>query len=131
MGHEQVRNSAWVRAAADVAGDLADLLQKEMRLARVEIATKLSTKLRASIWMSVAGMLAFVAALLVVQAAVLAVASMGIALHWSCLIVAAGLAAAGAAAYVTGRADAHEEVLPRRTIHQIKQDVAATREQRI
>ena len=66
---------------------------------------------------------------LIVQAAVFAVASFGFALHWSCLIVAAVLAAVGAAAFVKGRADASEDLTPNRTIHQVKQDIAIAKEQ--
>jgi hypothetical protein len=129
MAHEQVKNSAWVRAASDVVGDLADLFQKEMRLARAELSAKLSTKLQAGIWMAVAGFFGLLAALVLVQAAVFALVSTGIAIHWSCLIVAAGLGLVGTLAYLKGRAGAQEELMPRRTIRQMKQDVTATREQ--
>jgi hypothetical protein len=129
MAHEQLKNSALPRALSDVLADLGDLFQKEMRLARAELSAKLSTKLQAGIWMSVAGVLGVVAALLVVQAAVFAIASVGIAMHWSCLIVAGVLAAIAAAAFFKGRADAREELTPTRTIHQINQDIRATKEQ--
>ena len=57
-------------AFSTVISDLADLMQKEVRLARAELGEKLSITLRAGIWMSAAGVLAIVALLLVVQARV-------------------------------------------------------------
>jgi hypothetical protein len=129
MAHEQLKNAALPRAISDVVADVADLFQKELRLARAEISDKLSTKLQAGIWMSAAGVLGLIAALLVVQGLVFGIASFGLALHWSCLIVAGVLAAAGALAYYKGRADAQEELTPTRTIHQVKQDIMTTKEQ--
>jgi hypothetical protein len=129
MAHEQLKNATLPRALSDVVADLADLVQKEMRLARAEISAKLSTKLQAGVWMSVAGVLGVVAALLVIQALVFGIASFGIAMHWSCLIVAGVLAATGAAAFFKGRADAQEDMTPTRTIHQIQQDIRTTKEQ--
>jgi hypothetical protein len=126
---DNLKQEALPRAFSDVIGDLADLFQKEVRLARAELSEKLSVKLRAGVWLSVAGVLAVVTALLVVQAAVFAIASYGIALHWSCLIVAAVLAAVGGAAFAKGRSDAAEELTPTRTLHQVKQDIATAKEQ--
>ena len=44
-----------------VITDLADLMQKEIRLARAELSEKLSISIRAGVWISVASMLAVVA----------------------------------------------------------------------
>jgi hypothetical protein len=129
MAHEQLKTSALPRALSDVVADLADLFQKEMRLARAEISAKISSKLQAGIWMSVAGVLGLVAALLLVQALVFGIASFGIALHWSCLIVAGVMAAGGALAFLKGRADAQEDMTPTVTIRQIKQDITTAKEQ--
>ena len=63
------------------------------------------------------------------QAAVFAIASYGIALHWSCLIVAGAALAVAAVFYFKGRANAQEELTPNRTIHQIKRDIATAKEQ--
>jgi hypothetical protein len=126
---ENLRNSALPRALSDVVGDLADLLQKELRLAKTELTEKLSLKLRAGVWISVAAALGLCVLLLVIEAAVFAISSTGIALHWSCLIVAAVLAASAGAAFAKGRTDASEDLAPSRTIHQVKQDIAAAKEQ--
>ena len=122
--------SSLPNAFSRVIADLADLMQKEMRLARAELSEKLSITIRAGVWMSVAAVLAILAALLVVQACVLGLsAATGIALHWSSLIVAALLAAAGGAAFAKGKADVPEQLAPDRAIHQVKQDIAVAKEQ--
>jgi VIT1/CCC1 family predicted Fe2+/Mn2+ transporter len=129
MAYEQLKTSALPRAVSDVIGDLADLLQKEIRLARAEISSKISTKLRAGAWLAAAGVLGLIAVLLLIEAAVFAIAAFGIALHWSCLIVAAVLGLAALAFYAMGRTDAEENLMPTRTIHQVKQDIATAKEQ--
>jgi hypothetical protein len=126
---ENLKNSALPRALSDVVGDLADLLQKEFQLAKTELSEKLSVKIRAVVWLSVAGALGLCVLLLAVEAAVFAIASRGIALHWSCLIVAAVIAVAAGAAFAKGHSDASEELAPSRTIHQVKQDIATAKEQ--
>src|SRR5512139_2686148 len=120
---DNLKNSALPRALSDVVADLADLLQKEIGLARAEMSAKLSIKLRAGAWISVA------AGLRIVQALVFGLAAAtGLALHWSCLIVAALLGVVAGVAYGRGKADAEEELTPNRTIHQIKEDLATAKE---
>jgi hypothetical protein len=122
--------SSLPNAFSRVITDLADLMQKEMRLARAELSEKLSITIRAGVWISVAAVLAILAALLVVQAGVLGLsAATGIALHWSSLIVAALLAAGGGAAFAKGKADVPEQLAPDRAINQVKQDIAVAKEQ--
>ena len=126
---DRVKDTALPRALSDVVSDLADLFQKELRLARTELSEKLSNKLRAGIWMAASAAFGAAAALLILQALVFAIASYGIAMHWACLIVAAALAALGGFAFAMGRADAVEDLTPIRTIHQVKQDFATAKEQ--
>jgi Putative Actinobacterial Holin-X, holin superfamily III len=128
MAHD-LRNSGLIQALSDLLADLADLLRKELQLAKSEITEKIVSRLRASVWMIVAGVLGMVAALLLVEAAVFGIASFGIALHWSCLIVAVVLTAGGAAAFFQGRAAAEGELLPTRTAKQISQDIQTAKEQ--
>jgi hypothetical protein len=129
MALDRIKDATLPQAVSDVVGDLADLFQKEMRLARAELSAKISTKLRAGVWMSAAGVFGLIAGLLVVQAAVFAIASYGIALHWACLIVAGVALGFAGIAYLKGRSDAQEELAPTRTIHQIKRDIATAKEQ--
>jgi hypothetical protein len=127
---EQLKYTSLPAAFSDVVTDLANLIQKEIGLARAELSEKLSITIRAGVWMSVAAILAIVAALLVVQACVLGLsAATGIALHWSSLIVAAVLAAAGGAAFAKGKADVPEQLAPDRALNQVKQDIAVAKEQ--
>jgi type IV secretory pathway VirB2 component (pilin) len=128
MAHD-LRNFGLVQALTDLSADLADLLQKELQLAKTEITEKMVSRLRASVWMVVAGALCLVAVLLLVEATVFAIASFGIALHWSCLIVAGVLAAAAAVAFFQGRSAAQDELLPTRTTRQISQDIRTAKEQ--
>jgi hypothetical protein len=129
MAHERLRNSGLTQALTDLLADLADLLRKELQLAKTEITEKIVSRLRASVWMVVAGVLGMIAVLLLLEAVVFAIASFGIALHWSCLLVAAVLAAAAAAAFFQGRAAAQDELLPTRTAKQISQDIKTAKEQ--
>jgi hypothetical protein len=127
---EHLKYTSLPAAFSDVVTDLANLILKEIGLARAELSEKLSITIRAGVWMSVAAILAIVAALLVVQACVLGLsAATGIALHWSSLIVAAVLAAAGGAAFAKGKADVPEQLAPDRALNQVKQDIAVAKEQ--
>jgi len=129
MAHERLKNATLPHSLSEVVADLADLFQKELRLAKTEISSKISTKIHAGIWISAATVLAFMAGFIVLQAIIFAIASYGIAMHWSCLIVAAGLAALAGSAFLKGRADAQEDLKPGRTIHQIKRDISTAKEQ--
>jgi hypothetical protein len=129
MAHERLTNATLPQTLSEVVADLADLLQKEFRLAKAEISAKISTKLNASIWMFTAGMLGLMAGFIVLQAIIFAIASYGIAIHWSCLIVAGGVAVLALVAFFIGRADAQEDLTPGRTIHQIQRDISTAREQ--
>jgi hypothetical protein len=129
MAYEALRKSALAQTLTEVVSDLSDLLQKEVRLARAEIRDSVANGIQASVWMIVAGVLGLIAALLVVQGIVFGIASFGIALHWSCLIVAAALAAVGAGAFVYGRSIAQSKLTPSRSLRQVNEDIRATREQ--
>ena len=117
------------RLVSDASRDISSLVQKEIQLAKAEITDKITSRLRASVWMVSAGFLGLIAALLVVEAAVFALASLGLELHWACLLVAAVLAAAGAAAFYHGRSVAETELLPTRSVRQITQDIKTAKEQ--
>ena len=128
MALDRLKDAALPHVVSNVVADLADLFQKEMRLARAELSAKLATKLQAGVWMSAAGILGLVTALLVVQAAVFAIANHGMALHWACLIVAGAIAVLATAFFFKGRSDAMEELTPTRTINQVKRDIATAKE---
>jgi hypothetical protein len=128
MAYEQTRGAALPRAFAEVLADLADLIQKEIRLARAEISDRLSTNIQGGVWMAVAGVLGFVAMLLLLEAIVFGIASLGLALHWSCLIVTAAIALLAAIAFAKGRADMRSDVMPRRTMRSVQRDISVAKE---
>jgi hypothetical protein len=129
MAHDSLRNSGLMQSLTDLLADLSDLVQKEIRLAKAEVTEKITSQVQASIWMVAAAFLGLVAALLVVEAAVFAIASFGLALYWSCLLVAAVLAAGGAAAFYHGRSIAEQGLLPTRTAKQVTKDIQTAKEQ--
>jgi hypothetical protein len=61
MAHERLKDSTLPHSLSEVVADLADLFQKELRLAKAEISSKISTKINAGIWTSAAAVLAFMA----------------------------------------------------------------------
>ena len=128
MSTDRLRQSTLARALSDVVADFADLVQKEMKLARAEIAEKLSNKLRAGVWLSGAAALAFLAVAFLLQALVLWIATMGVSLAVACLIVAGAVATLAGLAFAAGRADATESPIPERTIHQVNRDIEETKE---
>jgi hypothetical protein len=129
MALERVKDAALANAVSDAVSDLADLFQKELRLARAEISAKIATKLQAGAWMSAAGVLGLIAVVFGLQAAVFGITSHGIAMHWACLIVAGAVAAIAGIAFLKGRSDAKEELTPNRTIGQVKRDLSIVKEQ--
>lgn len=129
MSSERQRQSPTLaRALSDVVVDFADLVQKEMRLARAELTEKLSNKLRAGVWLGSAFALAFLSVVLALQALVLWIATLGFSLAGACVVVAGVLAALAVVAFWAGRADATENLAPERTIRQFNQDMRETKE---
>src|SRR6476660_5315801 len=129
MAGDQLKTSMAASALGDVLGDLTDLVHKEMRLGQAEFSANLSAKLKGGVWSAAAAALAGIAFLLVMQAAVFAIASYDVPMHWSCLIAAAVVSLVAVLAYLIGRQDANVALMPRRTIHQMQQDVILSKEQ--
>lgn len=129
MAFEHIKNAALPRTLGEVVTDVVDLLQKEIRLARAEITDKLAVKVQGGVWMGVAGVLGLVAGLLIAEAAVHGIASAGIALYWSYLIVGAVVALIAGLVFAKGRADLAVEITPDRTLRNIKTDLTTAKEQ--
>src|ERR1700674_4426068 len=125
MPFDGIRNSALVRTLADVIEDLPDLFQKEMRLAQAEFTEKIKGGVRASVWMMVAGLPGLVTFFILIQAAIFAIASLGLALHWSCLFVAAVIGGCAAAAFLCGRSTMPNTFVPTRSVSQVNEDVTS------
>ena len=128
MAHESLRESALLRAMTDLLADFSDLVQKEMRLARAEVTKKLTDRLMAGVWMAAAGVIGLIAVLFILEGVVFAIASTGLALHWSCFIVAAALVIAAAAAFLWGRSRASSDIAAR-TTRQFSETIRTVREQ--
>lgn len=114
---------------SEVCSDLADLFRKELRLARAEILSKLSAKIRGTIWFGLATLLALSTLGLILGALVTWLATWGVALHFAFLLVGAGVALLSMLAYFAGRKDAEVDLTPSRTINQVKEDIETTKEQ--
>jgi hypothetical protein len=114
---------------SEVLSDFADLFRKELNLARAELSSNMSAKLRGIIWIGVAAVLALAALALLLGALVAWITTFEVSLHLAFVIVAAGVAVLAAVAYFVGRTEAKAELAPRRSINQIKQDFEITKEQ--
>lgn len=128
MTHEP-SYSAFLHAIAKLAGDVANLVQTEIALARAEIAAKVVRRIEFAAWFAVAGLLGLVVVMLLVQAAVFALIAAHLAPAWACVIVAIAMALLGAAAFAYGRSSARGSALPSRSLHQINEDIRTLKEQ--
>jgi hypothetical protein len=129
MAYDHLKSAALPRAVSDVLADVAELIQNEIRLARAEISDKLTTKIQGGAWMGVAGVLGFFALLLVLEAIVFGIASLGLAPHWSCLIVATSVGLIAALAFAKGRSNVRANMMPERTARNVQRDISIAKEQ--
>jgi len=129
MPFDGLRNSALVRTITDVLEALPDLFRKEMRLAQAEFSEKIKDGVKASAWMIVAGFLAVVTFFILIEAVIFGIASFGVALHWSCLIVAALLGAAAAGSFLYGRSTMPDTLIPTRSVQEVSEDIRTVKEQ--
>jgi hypothetical protein len=128
MAFEGIRNSALPRALGDSVADFADLIQKEYRLARAEISEKLAAKASGAGFLIAGGLVALVAAVLFLQAAIFAMASNGVALHWAACIVAAVVLLIALILLAVGRAKLSQPLTPTRTVNQLNKDLSLIKE---
>ena len=129
MAHERFNQPSLPEALSDVVSDLAELFQKELRLARAELSSNISTKVRGGIWLGIAGLLGLLALVLILGALVAWIVTFGDSLHLASLIVAAGVALIAVLAYYAGRSEAMAKIAPARTINQVRQDIETAKEQ--
>ena len=128
MAFDALRNSALPRAVGETFADLADLVQKELRLARAELAHNIATKTKGVGYTAAAALCVLVAFIVALQALIFGIASYGVAIHWAAAIVASGVLAIGALLFLIGRAKLKLELTPARTINQVKRDIRLTKE---
>src|SRR5258705_12030785 len=108
MAFDTIQNSTAARMIADLLGDLSDLVQKEIRLARAEVTDKITRRLEASVWFAVAGLPAFVALILGLQTIGFGLASQGLGVPRPCRFVAIARAAADVGTVSFHRASASD-----------------------
>jgi hypothetical protein len=128
MAHE-TSYAAFAQAVVKLAGDVADLVQKEIALVRAEITAKVTERLESALWFAVAGLLGFVVLLLIAQAAVFGLTAAGLAPGWACIVVAVAAAILAGAAFAYGKSTARGSTLPTRSLRQINQDIRTVKEQ--
>jgi hypothetical protein len=129
MARERLRPPSLPEALSETLSDFADLFRKELQLARAELSSNVSTKLRGGVWLALAGLFAILTLALTLGALVAWITTFNVSLHVSFLIVAAGVGVVAVLAYFAGRSEAQAELTPSRTIRQVKQDVETTKEQ--
>jgi uncharacterized membrane protein YgcG len=127
----ELRKPSLPEVLSAALSDFADLFRKELRLAQAELSSNVSTKLRGSIWLAIAGLFALLALALILCSLVAWVTTFGVSLHFAFLIVAAGVGLAAVLAYAAGSSEAQAELVPSRTISQVKEDIETTKEQLI
>jgi hypothetical protein len=128
MAHEP-SYTAFLQTVANLVGDMADLVQKEIALARAEITAKVTQRIESIAWFAVAGVLGFVVLLLLAQACVFGLIAAGLAPAFAALAVAVAIAILAGAAFAYGRSSARDSALPQRSLHQINEDIRTVKEQ--
>jgi uncharacterized membrane protein YqjE len=128
MADDSLKDTVLIRTVTNLLHDLSDLVQKEIRLARAELTQKVMGLLQQFQWMAVAGVLAFFAVFVLLEAIVFGLMAAGMPGHWACLLVACVLGAAAALAFSYGRS-AGTEMTPTRTVRQLNEAMRTGREQ--
>jgi Putative Actinobacterial Holin-X, holin superfamily III len=128
MARDRLRQRSLPEVFSDTLNDFADLFRKELQLARAELSSNVSTKLRGGLWLAIAGLFALLALALILGGLVAWITTFDVSLHFAFLIVAAGLGLAAVLAYAAGRSDAQAELTPSRTISQVERDFETTKE---
>jgi uncharacterized membrane protein YqjE len=124
------RISAAVRTFGDLFGDLADLFGKELRLAQSELKHGLANLTQAAVMFVGAGVIALFAVLLLLVGVVHLIASFGLPLHWSYMLVAVVLLVIAGIIFYVGRAKASaDNLIPRRTLVQLGETARTLKEQ--
>src|SRR5947209_10371682 len=124
------RITAAARTFSDLFGDLADLFGKELRLAQSELKHGIANLTQAAVLFVATGVVALFAVLLLLVGIVHLIASFGLALHWSYLLVALALLVIAAIAFFAARAKASaDNLVPRRTLVQLSETARTLKEQ--
>jgi uncharacterized membrane protein YqjE len=124
------RISAAVRSFGDLFGDVTDLFGKELRLAQSELKHGLANLTQAAVLFVVMGVIALFAVMLLLVGIVHLIASFGLALHWSYMLVALVLLVAAGIIFYVARAKASaDNLIPKRTLVQLGETARTLKEQ--
>jgi hypothetical protein len=124
------RLASAARNFGDLFSDLADLFGKEMRLGISELKEGFATMTQAAAFFAAAGLIAIFAIFLLLVGIVHWIASLGLALHWSYLLVAVALlVVAGILIYVGRAKAAPANLIPKRTLVQLTETARTLKEQ--
>jgi uncharacterized membrane protein YqjE len=124
------RISAAVRSFGDLFGDLTDLFGKELRLAQSELKHGLANLTQAAVLFLVMGVIALFAVMLLLVGIVHFIASFGLALHWSYMLVALVLLVVAGVIFYVARAKASaDNLIPKRTLVQLGETARTLKEQ--
>ena len=129
MTPEALGKTRLARSLSDALADTADLLSKQIQLAKSEVMANIGRGVRASAWTIAAAFLFLLTAILLIEAAVFGITSAGIAVHWACLIVAAVLAAIGFGLIIYSRQLMRNALVPERSVRQFNKDISVAKEQ--
>ncbi len=121
-----LRHSSLSHAVGDVLQDVSELAQKELQFARAELASNLDVIVRKVAGIAIAAVFALVALLALTEAAIVALASQGVPMHFACLIVGGAMAMIAVIAYAASRSRA--SVSPSRTLQHVSADIRTAKE---
>jgi putative superfamily III holin-X len=121
-----LRQSALSHAIGDVLQDVSDLVRKELRFARAELTSNLNAVVWKVAGIITAGVFALVALLALTEAAIFALASQGMPLHFACLVAGGAAAVIALIAYAASRT--RGSVSPSRTLEHMTADIRTAKE---
>jgi len=114
------RISAVLRDYGDLFGDLGDLLRKQLRLGESELKLGFANLTQAAVLFVATGTIALFGVLLLITGFVHLLASFGLGLHWSYLLIAVVLLIGAAVIFYMARAKlSAEELVPKRAFAQL------------
>lgn len=129
MTDQAHRNFSTADLLSSTFHNFSNLLKSEIALAKAEVAERVATKAMGGVWMAVAGVVLLLAVGIALEAAIFAIAAYGIALYWSCLIVAGALLVLALICFLIGRSSLSTSLAPKRSLRQVNRDIATAREQ--
>ena len=114
---------------SQVVSDLAYLLQTEIRLARVEVSEKVSRAAKGGAFIGVAAVLLLTGLVVLLFAVVRWLEIAGVPDQWGLLIVGGVVTGAGVALALRGTRNLKgSELMPDRTIEQVRADITVAKE---